>query len=314
MQRWNHYWFRPYPYIDLGMVRIITVATQLFLLLRFRGDTAPHILVKIEQFVSLPDAMYIPITIQRLLMLPFGWGARPSLDVLTDIYYVTVLAGVLALIGLATRISLLAFALGNIFLVSYLYSFGDYHHTEAPLFIAFGILALGPAGHALSVDAVLRRRRQSVGPQGRMAGWPILLIQWLFVLIYLSGVLSKLVLHGGLDWLNGYTLQYYLIGDSLRHGTLLGLWFSQHHLLVMISQYIVIAIQGTFVLTVIYPKLRWIYVPMAIGFHIANSVFLGAHFPQWIALLTAVFIPWRHVFDMVGRHWTTRASGDRAVA
>ena len=52
-------------------------------------------------------------------------------------------------------------------------------------------------------------------------------------LIYLSAVLSKLVF-GSLEWLNGYTLQYFLIQDPLRKGTLLGGWFSQYRYLVML--------------------------------------------------------------------------------
>lgn len=314
MQWWNDYWFRPAPYVDLAVVRIVIVATQLVILLTFHAASMSSMLIQLEEFSRLPDEMYIPITVQRLLMLPFGWDVRPSFEVLTAVYYATVFVGVLALIGLCTRTSLLAFALGNIFLVSYNYSFGDYHHTEAPLFIALAVLGFGASGHALSVDAALRRRRgEVVDPEGPMAGWPILLIQWLFVLIYLSAALSKLVFVGGLEWLNGFTLQYYMISDSVRRGSLLGLWFSQHHVLVMISQYIVVIFQATFALAVIFPKLRWIYVPLGLGFHIGNILLLNAPFPEWIALY-AVFVPWRRVFEMVGRRRAVMASRPGAAA
>jgi hypothetical protein len=289
------------------MVRIITVATQLVMMLAF------HLLLRLEQFAGLPDAMYVPITVQRIFMLPFGWEARPSVDILVGVYYATIFAGILALVGLTTRMSLIAFALGNIFMTSYLYSFGDYHHPEAPLFLAFAILAMSPAGHALSVDAAVRRRSgQAIDAKGPMAGWPILLIQWLFVLIYLSAVLSKVVFHE--DWLNGYTLQYYLIGESLKNETLLGLWFSRHHLWVMVSQYLVVAFQGTFVLAMLFPKLKWIYVPMGLVFHIANILFLGASFPQWLALFPAVFIPWHHVLAWMRGRWAPTTGQDPAPA
>lgn len=308
MRWWNDYWFRPHPYVDLAMVRIIAVATQLYIM------SGPGRLDYLRELAELPDALYIPITVLKIFMLPFGLDARPPIEALSGIYYVTLVAGVLALIGLLTRTSLLVFALGNIFLVSYMYSFGDFHHTQAPLYIALAVLAFGPSGHALSVDALLRRRRgQWLEAEGPMAGWPIRLIQWMFVLIYLSAVLSKLVFYGGLEWLNGFTLQFYMITDSVRHGTLLGRWFSQQHTLILISQYIVVTFQATFALAVIFPKLRWIYVPVGLGFHIANIVFLNAVFLEWIALY-AVFIPWRAIFEIVGRRRAMMASRHGATA
>ncbi len=253
----------------------------------------------LKQLTALPDELYNPITALRPFLLLLG-VERPDMDLLVVAYYLTAVAGVLALIGLATRTSLLVFALGNIFLVAFVYSFGDFHHTQAPLFIALLVLAFAPSGHALSVDALLRRRRgQPVAAEGPMAGWPIRLFQWMFVLIYLSAVLSKLVFEGGLDWLNGYTLQYYLIQDSLSKGTLLGMWFSQHHTLVLLSQYVVIIFQSTFALAVIFPRLRWIYVPVGFGFHIANILMLSAPFPEWMALY-AIFIPWTRLFELLG--------------
>jgi hypothetical protein len=317
-QWWNDYWFRPRPYLDLAMVRILAVGTQLAILLTFYAviDIASMtgMLGYLQDLGKLPDEMYRPITILRIMVLPFGLDARPPAELVTVIYYLTVGVGVLALIGLATRVTLMAFALGNLFLVSYAYSFGDFHHTEAPLLIALVVLALAPSGHALSIDAVLRRRRGvPFEAEGPMAGWPIRLLQWMFVLIYLSAVLSKLVVHGGLDWLNGYTLQYYLIQDSLRKGTLLGFWLSQYHIVVLISQYIVVIFQATFALAVIFPKLRWIYVPMGLGFHIGNIVFLNATFAEWIALY-AVFIPWRRAFELIAGREPAMASQERGAA
>jgi Vitamin K-dependent gamma-carboxylase len=304
VRRWNEYWFRPAPYVDLAMVRLLVVACQLWLLL-FWPNLSPSFM---EKLWALPDPLYDPITLLRLFLLPWGWDYRPSPQFMAIVYYVTVVFGLLAFVGFRTRLSLLVFMLGNAFMVTYVYSHGDFHHTEAPLIIGLGILALSPAGHVLSVDQLIRRQRGGrsdeeedvLTAQGPLAGWPIRLIQWLFVLIYLSAVLSKLVFEGGLDWLNGYTLQYYMIQDTLRKGTLLGGWFSQYHYLVMLSQYAVVIFQVTFALAVIFPRLRWIYVPLGLGFHAGNWILLNAPFPEWMALY-AVFIPWQRVFTMMAR-------------
>lgn len=69
------------------------------------------------------------------------------------------------------------------------------------------VLALSPSGRVLSVDAWLWKRTRDDGAsmldvRSEFAGWPIKLIQWFFVLMYLSAVISKLWI-SGLDWANG---------------------------------------------------------------------------------------------------------------
>jgi hypothetical protein len=312
MNGWNAYWFRPAPYIDLAMVRIFAVGCQLILLIQ--GYSVEYF----ETLSSLPAALYDPITVLKVMLLPFGWEYRPTTEVLGLIRYVAIVAGVTALIGFRTCLSLWILTLSSVFLVSIVYSHGDFHHTEAPLMIALGLLALSPSGRVLSVDQWLGQRRGApamddlLTAESPFARWPIRLIQWLFVLIYLSAIMSKLVYVGGPAWLNGYTLQYYLIQDTIKKGALLGGWFAQHHTLVMLSQYMVIAFQMTFALCVIFPWLRWIYVPVGLGFHAANWLFLMAPFPQWMVLY-AVFIPWRRAFELAGQYFATGA-GSRSRA
>jgi hypothetical protein len=296
------------------MVRIFAVACQLCLLFSF----SRYSIENFEMLLAMPEPLYDPIPAFKIFLLPFGLDHRPPLALIKLTLYVTMFAGVLALIGFITRTSLWIFTIGNVFLITYMYSHSDAHHTEAPLMIALGILALSPCGHVLSVDYWLRQRRSPAAAhdlltaEGPLAGWPIRLIQWLFVLIYLSAVMSKLVYAGNLEWLNGYTLQYYLIQDTLRKGTLLGGWFAQHHTLVMLSQYLVVTFQATFALAVIFPQLRWIYVPVGLGFHLANWAALHAYFPEWMALYS-VFIPWRRAFEIAGRHLTARPRGRPAA-
>jgi hypothetical protein len=107
--------------------------------------------------------------------------------------------------------------------------------------------------------------------------------------MYLSAVWSKLSA-SGIDWANGYTLQYFLARDGLRWGNPVGVWLSQFHTFILISQIGVLLFQGTFSLAVIFPKLRWIYVPAGLGLHTLIFVTLRAPFFSWIALYS-VFIP-----------------------
>ena len=284
MIAWRAYWFAPAPYLDLAVVRIIAVATQLWILL---DRTHLHL-----ASMTLGDGYWDPVVVQRILNALIGLSGRPSDALVTGVYGCALIAGAAALIGLATNVSLAVFAVATTYVFSFLYSFGDSHHREAVMVIALGALAVSPSGHRLSVDSWLLRRsgRARTGETSEFAGWPLKLIGWWFVLMYLSAVVGKLV-HGGLDWANGYTLQYYLARDGIRHGRELGVWLSQFHDLVWLMQIGVLLFQATFVLAMLYPRSRWFYVPAGLLLHIGIFVLMKAAFWPWIALY-AVFVPW----------------------
>lgn len=297
MDALRRYWFAPAKCFDLAVVRIIAVATQLILLYAFADHYG-----KMVALAELPDDFWDPLLIMNFLHLPFGWGVRPGLEVVQSIYWLSVIAGVLSLVGLATNLSLGVFAVTSIYLQAFFYSYGDYHHPEAVMMIALAVLALSPSGRVLSVDAWLRGRRSGAPADplevtSEFAGWPLKLLQWFFALMYISAVASKLSA-AGLDWANGFTLQYYLARDGLRWGSELAVLMSRHHDLIMIGQIGVLLFQATFSLAVLFPVLRWVYVPAGLTMHLMIYLTLRAPFFQWIALY-AVFIPWSEVAQLV---------------
>jgi hypothetical protein len=290
---WNDYWFRPAPLFDLAVLRIVSCALCLWILLV--TDTLPSLLGS----ARLPDYWYLPLPILRILTLQPFEAALPTATTLLVIYWVTAVSGLLALVGLLTNPALVVFTLGSVFLQAFLYSFADFHHRQGAMMIALAALALAPSGGALSLDSLLAHRRAGKKPfdlerelsaLSRFAGWPILLVQWIFVLMYISAVLSKLVFRGP-DWMNGFTLQAYLVMDALRWGSDLGLWIAQYHWLVFLMQWVTVIFQATFVLPVLFPRLLWIYAPLGLFFHIGIYVLMRAPFWHWIALYV-VFVPW----------------------
>jgi hypothetical protein len=292
MRVWTRYWFAPEPYLNLAVLRIAACFALVFQIAIFH-DYAAYLA---ERFAFV-DALYRPILLLRILHAPFGEGFAPPDGLVHALYLVTVAAGVAGLVGLATRVALPVAAAGFAYIQAFVYSFGDFHHPEAVLAVVLGALALAPAGAVLSVDNWLRQRRglpaADVLQTSAFAGWPVKFVQWFFVLMYLSAAVAKLHF-GGLDWMNGYTLQYYLATDGLRWGSELAMWLSQQHLLVMLGQIGVMAFQATFALEVIYPRLRWIYVPLGLLMHTSIYVLLGAPFFVWMALYV-VFVPWHLV-------------------
>ena len=70
-------------------------------------------------------------------------------------------------------------------------------------------------------------------------------------------------------------------------------------------QNVVVFFQATFALPVIFPKLRWVYVPVGLSFHIGIYLTLGADFFQWIVLY-AVFLPWSGIFKLIQARYSGR--------
>lgn len=298
---WNTYWFRPAPLVHLAICRIVVVGFQLFILLNHHYYNYN----RLRQVSALPDFLYDPLPVLRLLIWPFGWTYRPPFEILLTVYCITLAVGVLALIGLKTNFSLLAFTVGNVFMQAFSYSFGEYHHPEALLMITLLLLALSPAGGVLSIDDLWRRLRLNskrrrfdvfnniLNEASAFASWPLLLVQWLLALIYLATAMSKLG-SAGLDWMNGYTLQYFLLRDALRWSNI-GVWLAHQQTVVWLLSWMTILFEGTFFLVLIFPRLAWLYIPSGVALHMGIYLTMGAFFFQFIVIYT-VFIPWVPMF------------------
>jgi hypothetical protein len=286
---WRRYWFRSAPLLYLALLRIIAVGTQLVMLLL----ADEYSLRQFAGLASLPDSLYQPLPALQLFLFPFGLNARPSLGLLTVIYWMTTVAGIGALSGFKSRFTLVTFAAGSTFLQAFAYSFGDLHHRETLMIVTLWLLALSPAGGALSLDRYLASRnsprRNPPQKKSIFAAWPILLVQNLFALVYLDSALRKLYA-GGVDWVNGYTLQFYLYSDASRRGSEFGLWLAQQHTAVCVLSWVTILWEGTFFLVLIFPRLVWVYIPLGIGLHGGMALAKVAAFYQFMALY-AVFIP-----------------------
>jgi hypothetical protein len=306
MSAWQRYWFSPAPCFDLAIVRILTVAVHLF--------SAWYLVDTATERAALPDESWEPLIILKLINLPFGWGFRPSPEVLQAMDTIWVVAGVLALVGLLTNLSLAVLAFTSVYLQAFVYSFADFHHPEAVTMIALSVLAVSPSGRVLSIDSLLRRGHRAwqdlLTAESEFAGWPIRLLQWFFVLMYMSAVWSKLW-EG--DWPNGFTLQYYLIHDGLRWDSPLALWLSQFHTLIWLGQLLVVTFQATFALAVVFPILRWVYVPAGLMLHTFIYLSLKAPFFSWMALYS-VFIPWRDALWLVMSKAEQRTAVSRKAA
>jgi uncharacterized membrane protein YphA (DoxX/SURF4 family) len=290
----DRHWFAPGSLRDLGIVRIVIVAGQLILLPGREAHLA---------FARASDEMFMALPALKILLLPFGdWGMRPEPALLEMAWLVAIVSGIAALIGLMTRPALLAFAASNTLLQAHLFSYGSVHHRQAILIIALWILAMVPSGATYSVDSVLRRVRRAGGrivlERGRgdayseHARWPLRLVQWLFVLVYLSAGLSKLAA-GGLEWFNGHTLSYYLVRDGWLHGAAPGVWLADTPLVVPALSVLTVAFEMTFVFAVLVPRLAPFYVLLGLCLHLGIYVTQRAPFFHFMFVYIVFIEPLR---------------------
>ena len=326
LKTWTEYWFEPGSLRDLAIFRIGVVGVQLLYILPLKWND-------IALSAGYPDSLFEPILMLRILTLDLASTFRPPHELLVALFSLAIVSGVGSLIGWRTNIWLAILALTSLFIQAFLFSFGEMHHAQAAILIALGLLAVSPSGARLSIDS-LRRESDAVSgvsleyasATSPYAGWPLKLMLWIFALFYLSGDISKLALwtleSGGFgsisfDWVNGYTLQYYLAQDALRwtgrFGGDVALWLSQHHVFVLTTQWALVVFQGLFWLAIPFPRLLWIFIPVGLLFHGGNWFLLRAPFPQWLACYIA-FIPWSAGLDLLKHRAAARADSSRRLA
>jgi len=296
LRAWDNFWFKPAPLADIAFFRMVTAGGQLFLYLFVWRPVG-------REFVAVSEIphFYDPLAAVKLFLLPMGGAWLPTLVSVTVLYWITVGFLAFAAIGLFTNVSLAFAAAGGVFLQAYVYSFGDFHHPEAIMWITLAFLALSPCGKVLSIDSLRRRAAESVR-RGRFtpvaaldqmspfARWPIRLLVCLFALIYLSAAYYK-YLAGGHAWMNGYTLQYYLLQDGLRWNTPLGVWLAGQHGIALISSVVTVLFEALFFLVVFFPALMMIAWPIGFAMHVGILVLMSAGFFEYLVLYLAM-LPW----------------------
>ena len=129
-----------------------------------------------------------------------------------------------ALLGIFTRVSLVALAATNLYLGAAVNSWGYAAHSTALPALLLVIVAAAPGATTFSCDALFaawraRRRGQPARVPERVLGgafsaWPIRLSLLLLCLFYFASGHSKLR-HSGLRWADGRTLEFYLSGGSV---------------------------------------------------------------------------------------------------
>lgn len=277
---WDEWWFSPSTGFRLAVCRIVVVGAQLLFFL-------PPLGLQLRILENNQTGFMHP---QWLVSLLSALGPDHLIfapDTFRILHVVMIVAGIACLLGLLTRTSAFVFALTNWIFVSHLYSYGEEHHPEAIISIFLLLLAISPSGRRLSLDSVLRRARgkaDSLSGTVDTAIWPIRLTQLLLAWSYLSNGLAKLAF-GGLEWMNGYTIQQYTLGGAVTSDAPVGLWLVQQHEVAVALSIATILIETFFFLAVFVPKTRPFFLLGGAFLHIGISMTMGqVAFMQHIVL------------------------------
>ncbi|MFA9477660.1 HTTM domain-containing protein [Phycisphaerales bacterium AB-hyl4] len=305
LAEWREWWFQPVPLMRLALVRIVFVACHLIFFF-------PS-LARQQRLVSHNESFIDPQVLIAMIVAIVPESMFRTVEMITFIWIITLLAGVAALVGLFTRASLFVLAAGTATLVAHGFSYGVQHHPEALFTIALFVMAFSPCGAVLSVDAwrAARRRADGVpadlGAQQRRqmssnALWPLLCIQCLLALAYLNAGVCKIYM-GGLQWFDGYTMQMHLLQDAIRWDRPMGLWVAQQWWLALVISFFAVGFEVAFPLVLFWRRLVPWFLVMGLGMHIGIFALQAAPFWQFMVLYMA-FLPVERVWD-----WARRGRG-----
>lgn len=266
----QRFWFEPATAWSLAMCRVLFYAAVLAL---YGGEDFRFV-------ASLSEIVWEPVGFAR--WLPFGAPSAGVIGLLQIAWRVSLVA---ALAGLATRLSTLAaFGLG-LYLLVLPYCVSRVAHESAAMAIGLGVMAVARPGDALSIDRWLRRRSPAPPPSGEYR-WPVQLMRVVVSLVFFSGGVTKLRL-SGLAWIYSDHMERTL----LEHWTPLSAWVAAHPFLCRLLASATVVIETLHPLSLFAAAAACIFVPAGIGLLLGIRLVMGI--PFWPLVAVHVFwIPW----------------------
>jgi len=271
---WDRRWFSPQPLLALGLLRILAFATLLWYL-----ASEYAWVIRLE---NVDPWYYRPILAFTLL----GIGPIPN-GFAGIIRAILVLGAMLGLLGVFARTSAALCGVGYLYSIGQVYSFTNVHHGDGLLGLVLLALTLCPTGKVLAIPTPWNRWGTDLGMLTDPGpGWPMYFVRVQIALVYCLAGYAKLVLTGPV-WADGASLQHYLI---LR-GQPIGYWLAAQPLLCAALSTLTFAWELSFPLVLRWPRLRWVYVPMAIVFHLVSQHVLSVGFMYFWPFLLAYIDP-----------------------
>jgi hypothetical protein len=220
------------------------------------------------------------------------FGGMPSPDVATTLQTVGIACALAAAAGLLLRMTLPTAFLCALYLNGMVNSAGRVMVRDALLILCLALLvATGRAsGDAWSV------RMRNRAPFGERYGWPVRTAMIVIVLAYFFAGVQKWR-YSGFAWVTSDNLRWILYGQAHPDG--FALYVADRPLLAHAFAAGALLLETCFPLVLFVPRLRWIFIPAAVGMHVAIRVALGLDYSaQWLTTVI-VFVNWPVIVDWV---------------
>ena len=269
----------------LGAYRILFYALLLVVSLARLGSTC--------KVAEIPLALWQPVGIFEV------WHLAPlsasSWNALVLLFLVTT---VLSMLGLLSFLSMLLAGLSGFVTLNYSQCFGGGTHAVQIVAIMLLLWPWTGAGHFLSLDGLIwKRTHPDFQPQHYGQG--IWMGRFLLVMAFTLAGIAKLKL-GGLEWLDGVSLQNYLIRvmtvADMSSNELFGrpatLYLIRHVATLQAASWSIVVLEILAPLALWKPaKFRWIIV-LLLGTQVGIYVTMGVNFAMYLSLY-AFWIPER---------------------
>ncbi len=272
---WRAFWFPAIPVPRLAMFRILVAAYVLWDIL-FESRW-------MLRYASVAQEFYDPIFVMRALGLP-----RLGPEGLGTVRLLLIIASLLALVGLCTRLALWIAASLYLFWFATYYSYQWVYDPKIATTFALFVLAVAPSGRAYSIDALIARRRNHRSPaveSSELAGWAFQVLTVLLFCIYGFAAFNKLRFSGPDWWTSGafeYAISYL--------GTPPARYLAEHHPgLVDGLALSVLVFEICAPVLLFRTPLRKLYAGFAILFHLGTLALLNLSFLDYAVVCAVVF-------------------------
>ena len=232
-----------------------------------------------------PAALFEPRSFMNLL------GAQPSREIVLAIQIAGIVAGVLATIGLFTRVSLPVAWAAGVFLNAMVTSNGKIMHNDVMLLLALVPLLAAPSADAWSLDA---KRRGSGHPvPSERYGWPVATAMIVVAGGYFFTGFAKLV-HSGPAWFTSDNLRWVLYTSSDSQGVPndVALFVADRAWLAHLLAFGTLALEVSFPLALVRTRLRVPYALGAAGLHGGIWLAMRLNYAVWAATALIVLVDW----------------------
>ena len=231
-----------------------------------------------------PDALFEPRSFMNLL------GSQPSYGVVVMLQVTGIVAGVCAMIGLYARTTLPVAWGAGVFLNAMVTSNGKIMHNDVMLLLALIPLLAAPVSDAWSLDAHRRGTRPASGVR---YGWPVRTAMIAVTGGYFFTGLAK-VIHSGPAWFTSDNLRWVLYISSDSQGTPndIALFVADRAWLAHLLAFGALALEVSFPLALIKPRLAMGYAFGAAGLHAGIWLAMRLDYAVWAATALIVLVDW----------------------